>query len=138
MCSILDIDLVECRLVLSRNPNVLPPPPCSPAPSSRPVTRSRTVERNKRKSAAASLVIEEVGLRPGASVVGLVEHKTQYYLVLSCSTLSGCKLAYGLMNTVSGREGGRGVVLEVSPIICEWEGCSLTIRSVYTVTLIQT
>ena len=96
-CSILDIDLVECRLVLSRNPNVLLPPPCSPVPSY-PVTRSRTAERKKRKSA---LVVEEVGLSPGSSVVGLVEHKTPYYLVLSCSTLSGCKLAYGLMNTVS-------------------------------------
>lgn len=97
VCSILDIDLVECRLVLSRNPNVLPQP-CSPVRPSYPVTRSRTAERKKRKSA---LVIEEVGLSPGSSVVGLVEHKTPYFLVLSCSTLSGCKLAYGLMNTVS-------------------------------------
>ncbi len=102
VCCILDVDLVECRLVLSRNPNVLPhsssavpatSSPSSPAPSK--------MDRKKRKAKSSAAIVEEVGLSPGSSVVGLVEHKTPYYLVLSCSTLTGYRLVYGLMDTVS-------------------------------------
>lgn len=96
VCSILDIDLVECCLVLSTNPNVLLPPP----PLGQTASPASVEKRRKRKSKSAA-VLEEAGLNPGASVVGLVEHKTPYFLVLSCSTLNGCRLAYGLINSVS-------------------------------------
>lgn len=91
VCSILDIDLVECCLVLTRNPNLLTQSSSAAGISTR--TRSR---RSK-----SSLSVEGVGFSSGSSVVGLVELKTPNFLVLSCSTLSGCKLAYGLINSVS-------------------------------------
>lgn len=103
ICAILDLDLVECCLVLTRNPNIKSPPTPSanaatPSPSSPAPRRS---ERVRRKMKTATAIVEEVGLSPGSSVVGMVEHKTPYYVVLSCSTLTGYRLVYGLMDTVS-------------------------------------
>ena len=96
VCSILDVDLVECCLVLTRNPNVQ----SHPSSSSTDSTPASKTPRKGRRSKPHSVVVEEVGVSPGSSVVGLVEHKTPYYLVLSCSTLAGCRLVYGLMDTV--------------------------------------
>lgn len=100
VCSILDIDLTECCLILGTNPNVL----SLPGPTAA-VSVDAKEKRRKRKSKSAA-VLEEAGLSPGASVVGLVEHKTSYFLVLSCSTLNGCRLAYGLVNSVSQNRAG--------------------------------
>lgn len=93
VCSILDIDLIETCLILSRNPNVLSQPTSTAATDAK--------ERKSKRKSKSAAILEEAGLSPGASVVGLVEHKTPYFLVLSCSTLTGCKLAYGLINSVS-------------------------------------
>lgn len=98
VCSILDVDFIEYCLILSRNPSIVSP--LAPSlNSASPITTSKMKE--KKKLLKSTAIIEEVGLSPGSSVVGVVEHKTPYYLVLSCSTLTGCKLAYGLMDTVS-------------------------------------
>lgn len=96
VCSVLDVDLIECCLVLSRNQNVL-----SEQQSSTVVAAVDGKEKKKKRKSKSAAVLEEAGLRPGESVVGLVEHKTLYFLVLSCSTLTGCRLAYGLINSVS-------------------------------------
>lgn len=93
-CSILDIDLIECCVILSRN-TVL----SSSSATVATVATPRRSGRNKLKVP----VIAEVGLSSGSPLVGVVEHKTPYYLVLSCATLAGHKLAYGLMDTVSQR-----------------------------------
>ena len=95
-CSILDIDLVECCLILSRN-SILAPAPSTPSSLPSPLKPSKKGRGKKPKMP----VVAEVGLSPGSSLVGVVEHKCAYYLLLSCPTLAGHKLAYGLMDTVS-------------------------------------
>jgi hypothetical protein len=77
--------------MLSRNQNVL---------SEHPEDTAEEGKKKKRKSKSA-VVLKEAELSPGTSVVGLVEHKTPYFLVVSCSTLMGHRLAYGLINSVS-------------------------------------
>lgn len=81
---ILDVDLVECCLVLSLNPQLTSTPSTS----------------NKQGRRAAAKV--KVGdLQPGSTLLATVEHKTAYYFVLSCNTMAGSRLAYGIMDTVS-------------------------------------
>ena len=100
VCSILDVDLIECCLVLSRNQSVLQNQPVGSEGSTAATATPAQGKKKKGKSRSAA-ALEEAWLSPGTSMVGLVEHKTPYYLVLSCSTLTGCRMAYGLINSVS-------------------------------------
>ena len=81
---ILDVDLVECCLVLSLNTQLTS-------------SHTSSSKRQAKKKAAASAG----ELQPGSTLLATVEHKTPYYFVLSCNTISGAKLAYGVMDTVS-------------------------------------
>ena len=92
VCCILDIDLTECFLVLSLNSKLV----SQPASSSPATPAKGPKERGKKLKSIA-----ELGLSLGSSVVGVVEHKTPYYLVMSCTTLIGSMIVYGLMDTVS-------------------------------------
>ena len=83
-CCVVDLDLVECCLVISLNPELTTTPTSS--------------KRRGRKSAAK--VVSSADLQPGSTLLATVEHKTDYYFALSCNTISGAKLAYGVMDTV--------------------------------------
>ena len=87
-CCILDVDLVQCCLWLSLNPQLATSPSASSSSSSK---------RQSRKRAAA------IGseLQPGSTLLATVEYKTPHYFVLSCSTIAGARLAYGVMDSVS-------------------------------------
>ena len=82
---VIDVDLVECCLVLSLNQQLFP------TGTSGRVLRSAS----KRKSAAGET------LEPMDCQEAIVEYKTPYYFVLSYSNGPVQKLAYGAMDTVS-------------------------------------
>ena len=88
-CCVLDIDLVECCLVLSLNPQL-----------TTTLSSSSSSKKQSRKRAAAAGGIGSE-LQPGSTLLATVEHKTPHYFVLSCSTIAGARLAYGVMDTVS-------------------------------------
>ena len=94
-CCILDVDLVECCLVLSLNPQLA----ASPSPSSSSSSSSSSKKQSRKRAAAASGIGSE--LQPGSTLLATVEHKTPHYFILSCSTIAGARLAYGVMDTVS-------------------------------------
>ena len=87
ICVILDIDLVDCCLVVSLNPKLT-----NPGESSGRVLRSSS----KKKEAKTS-----VPVGPSGSLKATVEYKTPYYFLLSYTTVTGTGLAYGVMDTVS-------------------------------------
>ena len=87
-CCVLDVDLVEYCLVLSLNPHLATS--LSPFPSS-----------SKRKARKRAAAIGGGELQPGSTFLATVEHKTPHYFVLSCSTIAGARLAYGVMDSVS-------------------------------------
>ena len=90
LCCILDVDLVECCLVLSLNSQL--------ATLSSPSSSSSSKKQSRKRGAAASAVGE---LQAGSTLLATVEHKTPHYFVLSCSTIAGARLAYGAIDTVS-------------------------------------
>lgn len=94
----MDVDLVECCLVLSRDSELSSRPQVSADTSGKAGVKQK---RGRRSRSGVAVAVEGVGLSPGSPVVGVVEHKTPYYLLLSCPTLTGHRLAYGLMDTVS-------------------------------------
>lgn len=83
-----DIDLVECCLVLSLNPLLTAMP------------TSSSLKRRGKRSAAAAAKVNSSDLQVGSTLLATVEHKTDYYFVVSCNTLSGARLAYGVIDTV--------------------------------------
>lgn len=90
-CVILDIDLVDCCLMVSLNPKLTSN--CELGESSGRVLRSSS---KKKKEAKPS-----VPAGPSGSLKATVEHKTPYYFMLSYTTVTGTGLAYGVMDTVS-------------------------------------
>ena len=89
-CCVLDIDLVECCLVLSLNPQLT---------TTLSSSSSSSKKQSRKRAAAAGCIGSEV--QPGSTLLATVEHKTPHYFILSCSTIAGARLAYGVMDTVS-------------------------------------
>ena len=80
---------MECSLVLSLNHLLTATP-----------TSSSSKRRGKRLAAAAAAKVNSSDLQIGSTLLATVEHKTDYYFVVSCNTLSGARLAYGVIDTV--------------------------------------
>ena len=85
---VLDVDLLECCLVLSLNPQLVATSTVTPTP-----------KKKGRKAAGAKVKLAD--LQPGSTLLARVEHKTQHYFILCCTTISGSCLAYGVVDTVS-------------------------------------
>ena len=88
---ILDVDLVECCLVLSLNSDLM----------TTSLSSSSSSLKGKAKKKATAAVFGGGELPPGSTLLAVVEHKTPHYFIVSCSTIAGSKLAYGVMDTVS-------------------------------------
>ena len=60
-----------------------------------------SLSSSKRQSKKRPAAISGGELQPGSTLLAIVEHKTPHYFVLSCNTIAGARLAYGVMDTVS-------------------------------------
>lgn len=86
---VLDVDLVDCCLVVSLNPKL-------GSNDTLGDSSGRVLRSSSKKKKESSVQVE-----PSGSLIATIEHKTPYFFVLSYLTVSGSGLAYGIMDTVS-------------------------------------